>query len=330
VLRTREDALVGWLTRYSTATAGSLRTLLLVSDGFDLEPASFYRFDDGETRAARRQELRTLGGSSQHEEIARALAAEHWTVISLAMAEAPHAPAPSKFQSRVAPSVETAPSRVAAVPPVNRFPLAPLVRLADATGGDVATDAQNAARELRELSDRIVITYQTSADDTLRQVEVTSRRPGLTIRAPKWAGNVTAGAVAESLASSLATETATSDDATPSGTLPLTCSITLGPDIKGVSNSEIKAHVDLQPLHDLVTPDEQGSLAFTIAVISPHEPPFTTTRRLEHVDLAAPDGYTCTLGIRHRRNARIAVVASEPSTGAWGTCVVDGTTLQGL
>ncbi|HEV8448631.1 MAG TPA: hypothetical protein VGQ44_17495, partial [Gemmatimonadaceae bacterium] len=291
---------------------------------------SFYRFDRHETRVARRQELRALGASSHHEAIARALAGEHWTVISLAMAEPPHAPAPSKFQSRVAPSNETAPVHVVHVPPVNRFPLAPLVRLADATGGDVATDAQNAARELRELSDRIVITYQTErpADDTLRQIEVTSRRPGVTIRASKWAGNLTAGAVAESLASSLATETATSDDATASGTLPLTCSITLGPVVKGVSTSEVQAHVDLKPLGDLVAPDEQGSLTFTVAVITPNEPPFTTTRRMEHVDLAAPAGYTCTLGIRHRRNARIAVVATEPSTGSWGTCVVDGATLH--
>ncbi|HEV8434631.1 MAG TPA: hypothetical protein VGR95_14545, partial [Thermoanaerobaculia bacterium] len=73
VLRTREDALVGWLSRYPSAAAGSLRTLLLVSDGFDLEPASFYRFDRHETRVARRQELRALGASSHHEAIARAL-----------------------------------------------------------------------------------------------------------------------------------------------------------------------------------------------------------------------------------------------------------------
>jgi VWFA-related protein len=185
-LRTREDALLGWLSRYPTGTAGSLRTLVLVSDGFDLEPVSFYRL----------LELRPLSAAAHHEQIARALAGERWTVISLTTPEPSHVTSPSKFQSRIAPSIETtAPSK--GIPPlqmVNRFPLAPLTRLADATGGDVITDVENTGAKLRELGDRVVITYQTNQppDDTLRQIEVTSRRPGLTIRAPKWAGNVTA------------------------------------------------------------------------------------------------------------------------------------------
>ena len=176
-LRKREDALVGWVSRYPSTAAGSYRTLLLVSDGFDLEPAS----------------------SSRHEEIARTLASEHWTVISLATPNPAHAVTPSKFQSRVAPSIETtAPSHgIAPLHPVNQFPLAPLLQLADATGGEVVTDLQNAGTALREMTDRIVITYQTDhpSDDTLRPIEVTARRPGLTIRAPKWAGVIDTAAV---------------------------------------------------------------------------------------------------------------------------------------
>jgi hypothetical protein len=311
-LRTREDALLGWLSRYPSSPGVSLRTLLLVSDGFDLEPASFYRL----------AELRTLSASPHHEQIARALSGEHWTVLSLAMAESPHAASPTKFPSRI--GAPEAPTSIAPLNPVNRSPLAPLSRLADATGGDVATDVQNVGTKVRELSDRIVITYQTErpADDTLRRIEITSRRPGLTIRAQKWAGNATAAAVAESIAASFATEVAQTDDNARAGVLPVSCSITLGPLVSGVRSSEVKAHVDLKPIGELVESGEQGSLAFTVAVTGGNEPPFAATRRIEHVDLAAPDGYTATIGIRHREHARIAVIATEPSTGSWGTCVV--------
>jgi hypothetical protein len=277
VLRSRQDAMLDWLSRYPKAH----RTLLFVSDGFDLDPSEFYGVD-----------LHEWSSSAHQEEITRALAAQGWTIVSLATAS--HVRLATSFKPG---THEMVPHEVfvdvlgsAALTTINRRPLDPLSRLADATGGSVVTDAS-----LLDLGPRVILTYQTDrADDGLpRHIEVRAVRPGVTVRAQRWAG------AAE-------------------GSLPVTCAIRLGPLEKDIRNSEIEVNVDLTPIADDVASIDSGTLRFKISADS-----FTTTKDLDHLDFTSHLGWSTAIAIRHRTAARIVVTATETSTGAWGRCVAN-------
>ncbi len=337
ILRAQQDALFAWLSRYPRHASGDTRTLLFVTDGFDLAPAGFYSIDHQDKsrglRADQRTdlpaELRDLNASAHQNDIAQALAAQGWTVLSYAtspvenrvthFAAATHEQAvPHSFNVRENVGHST----------INKAPLEPLQLLADATGGSVLTDPSKIGGVLDDLDQRVVITYQVDrpSDDKLRHVEVRSLRTGLTVNAQKWVGTgstlATTPVMAELLATALATSTR-SDESNDRGELPVTCSIKLGSLTKGVRTSEIEVRVNVSPAASELASLESGTLRFTLAVVAPHEKPFTSTNRLEHLDFSSKQGFATTITVRHRDGAKMAVIAEEPSTGAWGGCVVE-------
>ncbi|HXH93210.1 MAG TPA: hypothetical protein VNN25_16625 [Thermoanaerobaculia bacterium] len=331
ILRAQQDAMFGWLSRYARHASGdSMRTLVFVTDGFDLAPAGFYSIDRGDIRPDLPTELRELNASIHQNEIAQALAAQGWTVLSYAtspietrvthFAAATHEPlVPHSFNVR-----ENVGHTI-----INKDPLAPLKLLADATGGSVLTDPSEIGVRLDALDQRVVITYQVDrpSDDKLRHVEIRAVRAGLTINAQKWVGTRSTLAampvMAELLATELATSTTRGEDV-DRGELPVTCSIKLGSLAKGVRTSEIEVRVNVAPIEGELASLESGTLRFTVAVVVPHENPFTSTNRLDQLDFSSKQGFATTITVRHRDGAKMAVIAEEPSTGAWGGCTIGG------
>ncbi len=101
----------------------------------------------------------------------------------------------------------------------------------------------------------------------------------------------------------------------------MTCSIKLGASVNGVRNSEVEVRVDLTPIAGSSRPLDSGTLRFTIAVVTPNGRPFTSTRRLDHAGLSSA-GRLYTIGVRHRDDAKMAVIAADSPTGSWGGCAV--------
>jgi hypothetical protein len=102
----------------------------------------------------------------------------------------------------------------------------------------------------------------------------------------------------------------------------VTCSIQLGSSAKGVRTSEIEVRIDTAPIGNDIASADAGTLRFTLAVVNPNEPPFTSTNRLEHLDFSSRQGWSTSIRVQHRDGATMAVIAEESSTGAWGSCVV--------
>jgi hypothetical protein len=337
ILRARQDAMFAWLSRYPRHASGdSMRALLFVTDGFDLAPAGFYPIDHedllrgihADLRPDLPAELRELNASTHENEIAQALASQGWTVLSYATA--PFVPRVTYFEAGthepVVPRLINI-LRREAHSVANRDPLEPLKLLADATGGSVLTDPSKIGDRLDALDQRVVITYQVDrpSDDKLRHVEIRAVRAGLTVNAQKWVGSgstlATTPVMAELLATALATSTARGEGV-DRGELPVTCSIKLGFLAKGVRTSEIEVRVNVAPIEDELKSLESGTLRFTLAVVVPHEKPFTSTNRLDQLDFSSKQGFATTITVRHREEAKMAVIAEEPSTGAWGGCTI--------
>lgn len=333
ILRAEQDAMFAWLSRYARHAGDSMRTLMFVTDGFDLAPAVFYSVDRGDIRrglhadlrADLPAELRALDGSSHQNEIAQALAAQGWTVLSYAtspienrvthFAAATHEPlVPHSFNVR-----ENVGHTI-----INKDPLEPLKLLADATGGSVLTDPSEIGTRLDALDHRVVITYQVDrpSDDKLRRVEIRAVRAGLTINAQQWVGTGSTLAATPVMAELLAAELARGEGV-DRGELPVTCSIKLGFLTKGVRTSEIEVRVNVAPIEGEIMSLESGTLRFTVAVVAPHEKPFTSTNRLDQLGFSSKQGFATTITVRHRDGAKMAVIAEEPSTGAWGGCAIE-------
>ena len=326
VLRARQDAMLFWLSRYPhDATGHSMRLLVFITAGFDLAPAAYYRVDANDLRADLRDDLRLMNASAHQDEIAHTLAAEGWTILSLVTGPlvshvtqfdaATHHPLEiGEFENVLHSSHQTL---------ISKAPLDPLKRLADATGGSVLTDLSLIDSRLDDLDQRVVITYQVArpSDDKLRRVEIRAVRAGLTINSQKWVGGVSTEAMADATAAVLATAMA-SGSGGESGRLPVTCSIQLGSSAKGVRTSEIEVRIDTAPIGNDIASADAGTLRFTLAVVNPNEPPFTSTNRLEHLDFSSRQGWSTSIRVQHRDGATMAVIAEESSTGAWGSCVV--------
>ncbi|MEK6371312.1 MAG: VWA domain-containing protein [Acidobacteriota bacterium] len=87
--------------------------------------------------------------------------------------------------------------------------------------------------------------------------------------------------------------------------------------LKG-DESEVEATVSLAPIDALRPSLKSATLRFAVAVTSESAPPFSIIKRMDNLDLAAQPNWRITFQVRHRPDAKIAVVAGEPATGAWG------------
>jgi VWFA-related protein len=297
ILRTRQDSMLEWLGRYPHV-AGGVRTLVFVSDGFDVDPSLFYVFDPDPQKSLPQDRalVHDLNEAAHFAEITQSLAAERWTIVPIAMESSARRVTSFKETERkegVDPHIDA--SHMENVNRMNAAALMPLFALADATGGAVVIDPSKIGAQLDSIAARVVITYQVDRgrDDEIRRIDVRATRPGLTVRAQKFARS----------------------GAEEHGDLLVTCSL------KSIAGgSEVSVNVDLTPIEDQIEGVDSGTLRFTITVIPKDGPTFTTTRRLEQLDLAAKKGWSTTFDIRHTPGARISLTASETSTGAWGTC----------
>ncbi len=185
LVRRQQDALAEWLVAQE---GGGPRALLLVSDGFDTDPAKFYGLESTEG-ALEKVALET----------ARTAAALGWTALPLPVGDE-GLPDLRRFRNRPTPQVPIggtitlgrkkpeAPTEIQPSLPALLSPGEPLLWLAESTGGEVVSQAQNLAPALARLRSRFSLRYEAprQVDGHAHAVEVRTQRSDLTVRARRW------------------------------------------------------------------------------------------------------------------------------------------------
>ncbi len=216
LIRERQDLLIAWASepsrqgRADESSRGEPGLLIMVTDGFDLDPVGFYlQFLDVEaTRAviSRTSRLDTLDGASRG--LARTLAALGWTVmpvsIQAATGEAPgleYTPIEiddGRGGATSAPGITVRPGSLfgrrreaeePAAPEASWVePRVPLTLLAEASGGEVITTDQALRDAVARFSSRFELVYRSAApvETGIEHLEVRALEPGLNVRSRRW------------------------------------------------------------------------------------------------------------------------------------------------
>jgi Ca-activated chloride channel family protein len=196
LVRRQQERMVEWLVRREAGEGP--RVLFLVSDGFDVDPAAFYRREAGIPDLVpepARNALETTGL-----EAARTAAALGWTVVPLPVGD-PSLPDLRRVRPRSTPDVPigvTVPlggkrpkdQPKVPLPPMLQKPNEPLAWMAEASGGVLLLQSQDVAGALAGLRSRLWIAAQAppAPDGRPRPVAVATGRPGVAVRARRWEG----------------------------------------------------------------------------------------------------------------------------------------------
>jgi Ca-activated chloride channel family protein len=341
LIQRQADALLSWLAALpgtaeeDQAAAPPRRALLLVSDGFDDDPWSFYRgqIPDPSLAAALDRERPPQPFAAIADELARNIAGLGWVVIPLplegALAELPRGgTANDRFRDLAADRpVDSQPTwttttleslkrriqgqqpEVAPQGPVIVGGRGPLEALATASGGTLATGEGTLRGVLEGLQRRVAIRF---ADPPPGLYEVAVATPGWggEIRAPRWLGRELPDAVAAArVRRLLAGEPAT-------GELEVLAAVEGEPGGPGT----VEARVDLIPLSQADEPGRVAPLRITVGIGDANGDVASLVHAREGVDALGYAG-----NWRFRREVplpagveRVAVVVEDLETGAWG------------
>ncbi|HEY4642802.1 MAG TPA: VWA domain-containing protein, partial [Thermoanaerobaculia bacterium] len=322
IVRLRQEAMLTWTARFQEP--GRQHALLVVTSGYDLNPYDFYASSDPSTE----QELRSLSAAPRQAEIAQALTANGWTILSFA---------PEWMETAFSPTFDVTNSGrgrlndfkagkndVATPIALNVHPLDALRTLAEESGGSVQTSAVNLTKDLDQLANRLVLTYQLHRprDGRPHRIEVRSLRPGLTARVQHSVVAGTPEALAVARASLLAS------DEGERGELPVRCTVReLAAPKKGKDlTSQLEAFVSLAPIDPVRPGLTAATLRFSVSVNTAGAPPVTMSKRMENLDLSKQANWRIDFQVQHSPGATIGIVAEEMATGAWGgtRCAADG------
>jgi len=186
LVRRQQDAFAEWLA----AQGGEgPRVVFLVSDGFDLDPARFYRGLLAEGEGALEKTAA---------ETARTAAALGWTVYPMPVGDAT-LPDLRRVKPRSTPKVPLGGTITLGrkkpegadqppPPPVLQAPREPLTWLAEATGGEVLLQPSEVPATLARLGARFALRYDATRplDGRPRALEVVSSRQDLKVKARRW------------------------------------------------------------------------------------------------------------------------------------------------
>src|SRR5688500_13499235 len=310
------ESLMAWLSSYRRHVP---RNLLLVTDGFDLDPVEFYGASASNTaRADLRKYVSqsTLGVSADR--MAEALSAGAWTTVSI--------PSDNNADGWVDDSTVSGIGRMgtygkkSAGSPKAFFyrPHDPLNNIAEATGGKVVANSAQLPAVLASLDDRIKLTYQVDRkpDGKTRKIEVRSRKSNLKVRSARFAASASPDAVAEARAVGLL------KSANYQGDLPTEGSVEWSAAAGPKKSGTLRAVTKIDLVKSLLPPGAKGQFRITLAV--------QMGKEAVVVNRAVPDS-DMTEGVFRFRTpldlpataTAIVLVIEETTTGVWGSTRVD-------
>jgi VWFA-related protein len=289
------------------------RALFLVSDGYDVDPAKFYR---KELSLEKTDEEPPGTLEKVALETAQTAAALGWTAFALPVGDA-SLPDLRRVQRRATPQVPVGGSirigkkndNMDKTPPLPELLAAnePLTWMAEATGGEIVLQAPNAVTALARLRSRFVLRYDAprELDGGPHAVEVKTSRPDLTVRARRWDVEGVPEAVAAARARRLL------DGEEDGAGIEISARITSAENAAGEPGTTLDLRVE--------NPDIRGPLRLTLA-----GPAGTSWHHvLTDKDLAGTEPNVYRLPVSLEPDAEtVAVTVAPLSSGAWGGLVV--------
>jgi len=195
----------------------------------------------------------------------------------------------------------------------------PWRQIGEATGGELVADVRKLDEAIEGLGERLLLTYQVNRprDGSLLPLEIRSRRPGVEIDAPGWVAAGSPEALAAARARALL------DGGEAAGDLPLRVRVEAAPaDASGQSAGRVEATVEFAPLGAAKAALVSTTIRFTIAVPRADGSVMVIHERATGADLSARLGWIFEARlVAPAGTQRIAVVAEELVTGAWGGAV---------
>jgi hypothetical protein len=288
------------------------RALFVVSEGFELDTSAYYQqfSTDIEDINRIRQTPMEFNVGDTVDAIARVLAASGWTTIGV------HAPLGGGEQwiddtSRSMIGRVSQPRAKEALY-VSERGNDPLIAFAAETGGTAGTPGM-IGKSVQRLEQALIISYQVSRapDGKPRSIKIRSRRPGLEVRAFKWATESTPSELAATRTIALL-----GDKPVSGGDLPTTVKVAwtgrIGPRREGA----ITVNSSLAGLGTLFA-DRQTVFRVTIVVGRKNFPPTIVHRTV------TPKGLNDTFSIRVPIEAgddklEVAATVEELTSGLWG------------
>ena len=303
----QQDEMLSWTAAH---LAEGPRALLLVNDGYDLDPRDFYAGGvDGQTAAELNSTLQDYSSVGQFQEMTRTIAADGWTCLNLAFGN-PGATfgvaaaevsgkgrmglTSDRFSGDVATSLPTA---------LAIRPLDPLRNLAEETGGELLTGAKAIPGALERLGERLRLTYQVARlpDGEVHRIEVKPRNRDWKVRAPEWSGSAAPQASASARARRLI------GGGVEQGGLPLAAAVAFDEETAGEADGgsadertarrhgTLQARLDLREMSAALP--AATTLRVTFAVELPEQVPYVRHDLIENQNLVALDWWTYSVPI---------------------------------
>jgi VWFA-related protein len=302
----QQDALVGWLAPKEQEDKERPRALFVVSDGFDLDPRAFYiNKVDAASRPALEGSLTRDALDAASLETARTVAELGWTAIPLPVGDE-RLPEIGRFRTGGIPgmpSVTVRPGRSQPAPPpppppVLVAPREPLVRMAEASGGEVLSGGAEVARAVARLRSRLWLRFEAPAPPAAVRLEVRAADAGLKVKARRWEGPANPAGVSAWRARGLLLE-----DEEEAGELEVAAALRDGA-------------LELR-LGPAVRPTPAGPLRLTVAVPQGESGAVLTQRELTAGEVSAEGVFTLPLSLPADTD-RVAVLVDDPARGSWG------------
>ncbi|HET7706552.1 MAG TPA: hypothetical protein VFM36_10725 [Thermoanaerobaculia bacterium] len=311
--------LLTWVSNYRRHIP---RTLVVVTDGFDLDPLDFYssNLNQGD-EVSLRSHVAQYAVADAATKMSSALAASGWTTISVpadnAYTEGWNDDASISGIGRAHKTVTT---------PGNRkntkaylySPIDPLNLMALETGGAVVANSSKLGGVVQGLDERVRITYQVDRkpDGKARKVEVRPRNNKLRVKSAQWASSSTPDEMADARALNLLNAGGFA------GELPVKASIAWG-SAPGRRKGMLEASMNVAEIKQLLPAGAKGDFRFTLAIRVPEKGGFVTNHIIS--------GYKLDEGVFRVKTpvdfpegtSAVAVVIEEINTSLWGSAKIE-------
>lgn len=312
-----QHGIESWLSRYRRRGP---RALLLVTDGFDLDPVDFYAF----TLTSQQQDrVRTYVQRSQFaasiDNLAHAIAAGGWTTLAIPGDSSAGA---GWFQdASVSGTGIRALSGMSNQPMPPAFlvrPLEPLRGIADATGGTLVPNYTKIDDAMDGLQQRVRITYAVdrAPDGKVRSLEIRPRRNDVKVRSMRWTATATPDEMAQARAAVLL-----ENESTPDGGLQVTSFVKWAGEGQQ-RTAMIYGDAKLDPIRAALPEGSLASFRVTTAIEVPGNPDIVVTRLVPNVSRSVP-AFSFQMPAKIPPEAtRLVVTIEEISTDLWGAAHV--------
>lgn len=304
------------------------RALLLVSDGFDVDPGEFYLsyLRDTSLASGLESELAKMSAGPAFEQMTRTIAASGWQVVAISLGQPGAQSATSAEQSGRGRfrgftgggtgSSEATGTGLSAF--LLRAPAGPLRTAAEETGGELALAPAQLGAAVTALGERVRLTYQVprDPDGAVHRLAVRAERAGLTVRAPRSVSAAAPDALMAARARHVL-----DGPRVEGASFPVTLRAAGRPDPAKPDAVDLTLELaaDLAPLAAEGARLDAGNLRVTIAVEMPDGRILISQERPRPRDLSADRRYASSTPLRVPKGVRrIAVAVDDVESGAWG------------